>query len=40
MDEDTVLANKRHQVGQRRKRHDVQVVFEIDPQLGARFSKA
>ena len=39
MDENTVLADKRHQIGKRRKRHDVQVILEIDLGIGRLFQQ-
>ena len=34
MNQDAVLADKRHQIRKRRKRHDVQVILEIDLGIG------
>ena len=34
MDEDAVLADKRHQIGKGRERHDIQIFLEVDSGIG------
>jgi hypothetical protein len=34
MHENTILAHERDQVGKRRQRHDIQIVFEVDVRIG------
>ena len=39
MHKDAILAHKRDQVGQRRERHDIQIVFEVDIRIGPAFEQ-